>query len=148
MDAGDSWKNATGNILDGVERARPSGLLIIDFVNSHAAFANEHAQNRSSGSNQDSVSALLVGTTSGAYVSWTDKLGLWTRIGSCDQLPLIMVKGLSYEHFSDTLVAATMGRGVYVVRKAKAVLLKMRPDLLERGFETGSSGRYFASKTA
>lgn len=37
-----------------------------------------------------------------------------------------LLAGLSYEHYSDTLVAATMGRGVYALRPAKEALLSAR----------------------
>lgn len=127
-DAGETWTNATGNLADGVQRARASGLLIIDF------------------DGKVNVSAILVGTTAGALISWSDALGKWSRLGSCAELPLIMVKGLSYEHFSDTLLAATMGRGVYVLRKAKEVLLGMRPDLAKKGVYADSSEQYFAPR--
>ena len=42
----------------------------------------------------------------------------WTRLGGCAQLPLVLVAGLSYEPTSDTITAATMGRGVYALKKA------------------------------
>ena len=37
----------------------------------------------------------------------------WSRFGTCSDFPIVLTAGLSYEHYSDTLVAATFGRGVY-----------------------------------
>ena len=36
----------------------------------------------------------------------------WKRLGRCDTLPLVLVYTMQWERTSDTLVAATMGRGV------------------------------------
>ena len=47
----------------------------------------------------------------------------WVRVGSCAQLPLVLVGGLSYEHTSDTVTAATMGRGVYILPNASVAIL-------------------------
>ena len=48
----------------------------------------------------------------------------WTRLGA--EFPLVLNAGLSYEHYSDTVVAATMGRGIYTLKNAKEALLKFR----------------------
>lgn len=74
------------------------------------------------------ASALLVGTVTGVFLSWTDEahLGKWSRLGSCSDLPLVLVMGLSYEPYSDTLLAATYGRGVYILEDAKRILAKAR----------------------
>ena len=74
--------------------------------------------------------ALLVGTVSGVYArrigdptntsttAFAAQSGPWQRLGACGKLPLVLVAGLSHEPSSDTLVAATMGRGVYALRNA------------------------------
>ena len=49
----------------------------------------------------------------------------WARLGDCAALPLVLVAGLSHEPKDDTLVAATMGRGVYVVHGATPLLETM-----------------------
>lgn len=135
MDAGLGWKNVTGNLLAAtatVARARPSGLLFVDYQELNA-------------------SALLVGTVSGAFLTWTDgpHLGQWHRLGSCGNLPLVKVMSLSYEPYSDTLVAATFGRGVYILRWAKHALLTLRTKSKlgacsnELAWEPSSSAMYF-----
>ncbi len=75
--------------------------------------------------------------------------GKWARLGTCEELPLVVVSGISYEAYSDTLVVATfgssttlatpentslffyitqyifyfiLGRGVYRMRTAKKVI--------------------------
>jgi len=48
------------------------------------------------------------------------------RFGTCDEFPIVLNADLSYEHYSDTLVAATMGRGIYTLKNAKDALLKVR----------------------
>ena len=105
-DAGKTWINATGNLraaTQAVGQTRPSALELVDV---------------------DGKSALLVGTVSGVYVTWTTDtwLGVWSRLGTCAELPLVLTMGLSYEPHSDTLVAATFGRGVFVLRGTKAAL--------------------------
>ena len=71
--------------------------------------------------------SLLVGTISGVYALRISSgahgerprvMGAWSRLGTCSQIPLVLVAGLSHEPESDTLVAATMGRGVYVLHNA------------------------------
>ena len=42
-------------------------------------------------------------------------LAVWRR-------PLVLVAGLSYQPADDTLVAATMGRGIYAVHGASQLL--------------------------
>jgi hypothetical protein len=102
--------NATG-VCDGRAKCgkwRPSALLLLPL----------------SKQNQPSYSALLVGTVSGVYATIV-KGGApssWTRLGGCAQLPLVLVGGLSYEPTSDTVVAATMGRGVFTLPKASAMV--------------------------
>ena len=72
------------------------------------------------------TTALLVGTINGVFArSATAADGEWSRLGSCDELPLVMVAGLSHEPKDDTLVVATMGRGVYVVHGATRALEKL-----------------------
>ena len=101
-DAGRTWTDVTGDLVAAtgtVGRPRPSGLLLLG-------------------------DALLVGTVSGVYVSYP-KAGhpvAWSRLGLCSDLPLVLVMGLSHEPSSDTLVAATMGRGIYTLPNATNAL--------------------------
>eukprot|EP01062_Namystynia_karyoxenos_P064199 TRINITY_DN570_c1_g2_i1.p1 TRINITY_DN570_c1_g2~~TRINITY_DN570_c1_g2_i1.p1 ORF type:complete len:921 (+),score=206.82 TRINITY_DN570_c1_g2_i1:84-2765(+) len=109
-DAGETWMDVFGDLAEAsctVARARPQGLLFVDFPEFKA-------------------SALLVGTGSGVFLSWTDRPGRWSRLGQCADLPLVMVTALTYEGYSDTLVAATYGRGVYVIHKARSALAAAR----------------------
>ena len=84
-----------------------------------------------------------MGTVSGVFVSFVgsgdgddasdDKaqlLGQWARLGSCAELPLVLTLGLSHEPTSDTLVAATFGRGVYVMRQATRALRRARARMV------------------
>merc|ERR1712226_44821 len=95
-DGGVTFVNITGVLASvaGVSsRIRPQGLLIV---------------------NLDSVEAVLVGTVSGVYVTFSDSFSdraAWTRVGSLSSgsFPLVMDSGLSYEPYTDTLVAATYG---------------------------------------
>ena len=66
----------------------------------------------------------LVGVVNGLYVSRMSAPGRWTRLGRCTELPLVIVYGIEYEATSDTLVAATLGRGVYTLSNAKAEIAK------------------------
>jgi len=104
-----------------VGRIRPSGLLIVEYS--------------TLGTN-----ALLVGTVSGVFLSWTDDQmsGIWSRVGLFTDLPLVMVYHLSYEVYSDTLVCATFGRGIYLLRHAKSLILKARQQQLQGSCTTGS----------
>jgi hypothetical protein len=72
------------------------------------------------------TTALLVGTVHGVFVSFVSvsyvfaagtrsTASAWVRLGTCAELPQVLVAGLSHEPKDDTLVAATMGRGVFVV---------------------------------
>lgn len=109
VDGGANFANVTGNLAEAVgasTRIRPQGVLVVDL---------------------DQGSALLVGTVNGVYVSFTDSFSggaVWTRVGSLQSgsFPLVMTAGLSYEPYTDTLVAATYGRGVFVMENAKQML--------------------------
>lgn len=109
-----TWIDVTGN-LDAVTatvgRSRPSALLIVNVPSVNS-------------------SALLVGTVAGVFVSWTDslRLGRWSRLGQCTDIPLVLTLGLSHEKNSDTIVAATFGRGVYVIHNATSSLLRSRME--------------------
>lgn len=91
-------------------KARPNALLVVAF---------------------GAKTAILVGTVNGVYVTWDDAqlLGTWTRFGSCSQLPVVLTLGLSYEQDSDTLLAATMGRGIYAIHGLKRALGQTHAEL-------------------
>lgn len=115
-DAGRSWENITGDIVRAtgtIGRARPGGLLIVPIPSENAT-------------------ALLSGTVSGLFLTWLDDtVGTWTRFGDCAAFPLVLTSGATYEPSSDTLVAATMGRGVYIIRTLQTVLKAARAAALE-----------------
>jgi hypothetical protein len=109
-DAGATFADMTGNLRAAsgtIGRVRPSALLLVPLTGGHGT-------------------ALLVGTVNGVLVS---KVGgapaTWRRLGACAQLPLVLVAGLSYQPVSDTIVAATMGRGVYAMHGASRVLSEL-----------------------
>ena len=109
--SGKSWTNITGDFgkqVGATGQPRPSALLLLPVGKS--------------------CTVVLVGTVSGVYVSSTAaaKRGRWSRLGKFLKgkafFPRVLVMGLSHEPSSDTLVAATMGRGVYVAHNASAAL--------------------------
>lgn len=132
-DAGATWTNIFGDLPAAaatVGQTRPAGLAFVDFPELRA-------------------SALIVGTASGPFVSWTDHPGRWARLGRCTDLPIVMVANFQHEPYSDVLVAATYGRGVYVLKGAKRALADARAQQ-EKGncsaaadFSPASSARYF-----
>ena len=120
-DAGDTWTDVSGDLYAAtatVGRPRPSGVTLLPTKKG---------------------TALLVGTVNGIFVSWPEVdtasgdgsggMNRWTRLGTCEDLPLVLVMGISYEPTSDTLVAATMGRGVYVLHGALAAVERSHQSL-------------------
>ena len=113
-DAGMHFTDVTGELRRAtrtIGQWRPSALLLVP-------------QPRGAHTNY-TVTALLVGTVNGVFVSFLHtsegavvSSSTWARLGGCDQMPLTLVAGLSHEPTDDTIVAATMGRGVYVVHHA------------------------------
>ena len=95
--------NASGTIA----RVRPNGVLIMEFE-------------------EYNFDCVLVGTVNGVFVTFTDNasIGKWTRLGSLRDFPRVLNYGLSYEPYSDTLVAATYGRGVYALHRARELLYR------------------------
>lgn len=109
-DAGGTYADVTKNLRAAtatIGQARPSALLLLPLPKLNAT-------------------ALLVGTVNGVLAARVAAGGgtitTWQRLGACAQLPLVLVAGLSYQPVSDTLVAATMGRGVYAVHHASELL--------------------------
>jgi hypothetical protein len=110
-DGGVTWKNMTSGLKEAtgvVGKVRAGGLLLVDLV-----------------ANNDT--ALLVSTSNGVMVTYMSSgAGAWNRFGGCTEFPIVLNAAISYEHYSDTLVAATFGRGVYRLHNAKAALLHVR----------------------
>ena len=148
QDAGENWNDATGNLVNATgttAKARPSGLLLVDVdvdvdvdVHTKAGVAKGVATGAASGAATGSLTsltgavqrkvAILVGTSTGVFVSWTDRPGQWARLGSCSNFPMVLTLGLSHERTSDTLVAATMGRGVYTMTGLGPALARLRVE--------------------
>eukprot|EP01006_Ploeotia_vitrea_P031455 TRINITY_DN63786_c0_g1_i1.p1 TRINITY_DN63786_c0_g1~~TRINITY_DN63786_c0_g1_i1.p1 ORF type:complete len:836 (-),score=92.73 TRINITY_DN63786_c0_g1_i1:30-2537(-) len=108
---GKNWIQITGNLIEAsgtVARARPAGILFVPIPGVSTA--------------------ILIGTVTGVFVSWTDVAhrGLWSRLGLCSDFPLVVVPTISYEHYSDTIVVGSLGRGVYTLHAATQELLKSR----------------------
>ena len=106
-DLGSSWRNVMGDLAEAsatIGLARPMGMAFVDLDGGERA--------------------LLVGVVNGLYVTRASAPGRWTRLGRCTELPLVIVYGIEYEASSDTLVAATLGRGVYTLNNAKAEIAK------------------------
>ena len=123
-DTGLTWADVTGSLREAtatIGQWKPSAALMLPLPAAEAT-------------------ALLVGTVHGVFVSFVTQPGSgggggaardslsaspWARLGDCAALPLVLVAGLSHEPKDDTLVAATMGRGVYVVHGATPLLETM-----------------------
>ena len=113
-DGGAEWSDVGGGLREAtavIGQWRPNALLLLPLP-------------------RKQTTALLVGTATGVFVTFLRRSkgagpAEWSRLGSCDQLPLVMVAGLSHEPKDDTLIAATMGRGAYVVRGAVAEMESM-----------------------
>jgi len=107
VDKGQSWIDVTGDLVVStgtIGKARPSGMLFLDVA-------------------QRKDTALLVGTTRGVYYTWLSNGNhVWNRLGDCEVFPIVMAMGLSYESTDDTLVCATMGRGVYIIPSVTKLL--------------------------
>ena len=111
-DAGATWNDVTANLAAAtatVGKVRPSALVLVPTGNGRET-------------------ALVVGAANGAYATVVQgadgapRDGRWQRLGPCSALPLVMVAGLSYDGESDTIAAATMGRGVYLMKEASKAL--------------------------
>ena len=114
FDAGLAWLDVTGDLREAsgiVGKVRPGGLLIVDLV-------------------KNNDRALLTGTSNGVYVTFLDSFpGLWVRLGSVREFPIVLVADLSFEHYSNKIIAATFGRGIYVFDNAKEALLDVRDQI-------------------
>lgn len=122
MDGGETWQNITANLREAsgvVGKVRPGGLLIVDLL-------------------ENKGRAVLVGCSNGVLVAYLDndmqqeqvQAVQWSRFGSEREFPIVLTADLSYEHYSDTLVAATFGRGIYVIyNNTKEALLDHRYTL-------------------
>ena len=79
---------------------------------------------------QPYTSGLLCGTTAGVFVSivrtsaeGTAEVSPWTRLGEYDGgFPLVLVGDLVYNLMQDTVTAATLGRGAWVLEQASKVI--------------------------
>ena len=74
---------------------------------------------------------LVVGTSSGVLVSYFGAAAAhgsspWQRFGTCGEFPIVNTAYLSHEPQSDRIVAATFGRGIYIIKKASTALRDAR----------------------
>lgn len=124
FNGGKAWTNFTGNLRDAVGvsgKVRPRGMDWVPLVASRG------------------IHALLVGTSNGIYATVVqqgqekyeeNEIGCeWHRLGSCQEFPIVLVSDVIYSQDSNTLVAATYGRGIYMLRhvqkRLKDILLKV-----------------------
>ncbi|RCS42140.1 hypothetical protein DTL42_20125 [Bremerella cremea] len=96
-DAGTSWQDITGDLLNYA-----SSLWSVSYV---------------AGSVMD---ALVVGTNAGVFMSYVDSLGTWTELST--GMPNAIVDDMEYDIATDSLVAGTLGRGVWMLPNASAVI--------------------------
>ena len=114
FDAGVSWVDITGDLIVAsttVSMARPAGLEFIDDIDGNPG-----------------TLAVLVGTVHGVYVTFIKNEIVpstvnWARVGDCTGFPIVLVPSVVYEPYSDTLLAGTMGRGLYTMTNAKANMI-------------------------
>lgn len=74
--------------------------------------------------------ALLVGTSNGILATFLGRNNdnnespttTWRRLGG-EEFPIVLVTDIIYDSPSDRLVAATYGRGIYVMKKAQSKLM-------------------------
>lgn len=97
VDAGGSWSDITGNLIN-------ANLSALEFV--FDAVSN--------------VGALLAGGDGGVFRTITTSLGVWTEFGA--GLPNAPVWDMDYDPNDDILVAGTLGRGAWSVASATALL--------------------------
>ena len=108
---GKFWIDATGDLIQAaatVAMARPAGLEFVEDIDEI-----------------DGVSALLVGTVNGLFVTFYSAHrtpGHWARLGACSDMPATMVTAITYDAYTDSLHVATFGRGVYTMQDAKLAL--------------------------
>ena len=138
-DGGSTWTNIFGNLFEACYNTavvpgnfnqppvRPSSPVLIDVLWPDSG-------------NGAGPSAVLIGTSTGVYFThfkpgsfFGDTSVTWVRVGTCADFPLVIVEGISYEAYSDTLVVASFGRGVYYMHNVKNTLAGLTVDQ-----ETGS----------
>ena len=135
LDAGNTWHNLTANLREAsgvVGTVRPSGLKIVELLENKAM-------------------ALLVSTSNGVMVAFFGSTGekidaaYWRRYGSTSEFPQVLCSAISYEHYSDTLVVATFGRGIYALSNAKNSLLDVYYSRQQNGtrVKEQSSAKFF-----
>lgn len=151
-DGGMTWQNVTGNLREasGVcGKVRPSGLLVMDLHdlgselevdNGDDGSRNYNDNDRSRGGDlpQTPKRVLLVGTSNGIFLTELNEekgqaqstIPIWRRLGTCEEFPIVLVSDIDYEPASDRLVAATYGRGIYVLKNFRQQLMEM---LVEHG---------------
>ena len=128
---GSGWEDVGGGLRNAtavIGQWRPNALLLLPLPRKQATAllvgtaTGVFVTFLPDGSNMSGGAGAGAGTAAGAGAGAATK---WARLGSCEQLPLVMVAGLSHEPKDDTLVAATMGRGAYVVHGAVAEMERM-----------------------
>jgi hypothetical protein len=129
MDAGQTWRNVTGDLREasGVAgKVRPGGLLIVDLPSSKDCCRNATTRALLAGTS-NGILTTFISSSHGAEHSIRRQDGKhqqqWTRLGTCKEFPIVLVAGIDYEPISDRLVAATYGRGIYILKDAKHKLL-------------------------
>jgi photosystem II stability/assembly factor-like uncharacterized protein len=103
-DAGDSWTELTGNLVDASLRA-------IEMIGG-------------------SVARLVVGGLGGVFAMSLDQPGIWGEFG--DPLPNAPVFDLDYDPDDDVLVAGTLGRGAFLLADASLEAPVFAPEIFVR----------------
>ncbi|CAB9520251.1 expressed unknown protein [Seminavis robusta] len=142
-DAGKSWKNVTGNLREAsgvVGKVRPGGILLVDLDRHYALMVGS-----SNGIMVTFVKASLrdmddPDTTTSNDVVDPSPPPTWVRLGTYEEFPIVLTANVEYEPTTDRLVAATYGRGIYVLKDAKAKLLDAQRQMDEGRLASSTYG--------
>jgi hypothetical protein len=111
LDFGSTWTLITGNLLAA------SGAAV-DFAPTASLIMNV----ASGGSSSTAIRAYLVGTFNGVFVSYSSANTVWKRLGTPAEFPLVIVSQLRWYAQGDVLLVATLGRSVYSMVDATAIV--------------------------
>jgi hypothetical protein len=109
-DFGVTFKNVYGDLeSSGIFTEGP-------YVNSIAIFGTKARGNMAA------TTAIVAGTRSGPKVMFTNNPGKWLSAANQLNFPFVPINVLNYDELTDSLHAATMGRGIYRLSTVSAVL--------------------------
>lgn len=108
-DFGQSWKDITGNLVlvtNAISDPLAWGVAIVPFA-----------------AGQSKLTATLVGTPGGIFVSFSDSIGQWYSLSEGSVLPHVLISNLLFDSAANILIANTMGRGWWRLDNALETIL-------------------------